>query len=139
MAERSVIVDDDDPLPRRSADAVDSARNSYEWGLASVLIGSTFLIMGPIALSFSVVLYNLLRGDHGLSLLELRLAQIGAIVCVVGAILICLFGLAYGIRGAARARPTRQPAALARAGILQGIGAVVIWLVVGIDLLFILT
>jgi hypothetical protein len=139
--ERPVILDDDEPPARARADAParESARHGFEWGLASVIVGATFLIMAPPALLFCLTLWGRGNPEHGLSLGDLKLAEVGGIVCVLGAELLCLTGLLFGIRGLGRARRERQPAALPFTGILMCAAAMVAWLIVAIDLIMILS
>src|SRR5580698_2206334 len=125
------ILDDDDP-PVRSAGR-DESRAGFEWGLSSVLIGLTFLVVGAVSMLFCLILYNRGGSDHGLSRLDLYLASIGSAVCVAGALTICIVVVVFGFRGRAQARRENQPGALARASILLCSGGIILWLIVGID------
>lgn len=135
----SVILDDDDSPPSRvTRVGRDPERLSFEWGLASALIGGSFLFIGPVCLLFCLILYNRGHGDYGLSSLDLQLAQVGAYVCILEALVVCIHGLVYGIRGLNQAQRLSLPGALPKAGILLCISALVIWIVVGVDLVAIL-
>ena len=134
-ADTRVILDDDDPPPRQ-AEARESSRFGFEWGLASTLIGATFLIMGPVAFLFCLSFWvNGKNDDHGLSLRDLQLIEIGSIVCVIGAEALCVVSVFFGIRGLAHARRERRPVALPLSGILLSAVAMGVWLIVAIDLL----
>jgi hypothetical protein len=137
MARSSSFVLDDDAPPAASAEG--ASRPGFEWGLAACLIGITFLIMGPIAMVFCVIFWDGGSGNHGLRLFELEMARIGVLVCAGGALILSFIGAIFGARGLKLARLAGQPTALPWAGIALCLAAIVMWLIVGIDLMAILS
>ena len=129
----SVILDDDAPAPY-AGQAGETARHGFEWGLAAALIGAPFLIMGPLAILFSVIFWNSGSLNHGLNHSEVQWSEIASIICAAGAELLCIVGVIFGMRGLGKARQARQPTALPLTGILLCVAAMVMWLIVGIDL-----
>src|SRR5947208_119172 len=102
MARPSIVLDDDHANP--AAALGEPPQVGFEWGLASTLMGATFLVMGPVAMLFCLVLWNGGSENHGLRMADLQLAQIAALVCAVGAEVVCVFGLSFGFRGLGHCR-----------------------------------
>jgi hypothetical protein len=132
--DKSVILDDDDPLPpRRLREAREEpSRDGFEWGMASTIIGAAFLILGPL---FLLLLANLPRSSYdgySYSRSESSRFEVVSIVAIVGAKVLCIAGFFFGLRGLSRARSDRSPPALPLTGILLCIAAIVLWLMIAV-------
>jgi hypothetical protein len=134
MARPTSVILDDDVSPSYTGQSLETARHGFEYGLAAALIGATFLVMGPVAVIFSLVFWNGGSLNHGLNHSEVLWTEIASIICAAGAELLCTIGVIFGLRGLNKARQARQPTALPVTGMLLCIAAMVMWLIVGIDL-----
>jgi hypothetical protein len=132
--ERPLILDDDEPpAPKRNVEVREAPRFGFEWGLASTIIGATLLIAGPMALLFCLVFWSGGRVEHGLSSSETNLAHVAGVVIGAGAILLSMLGIYFGGRGLGRARQAHHPAALPVCGMLLCFGALIVWIIIGVD------
>jgi di/tricarboxylate transporter len=123
-----------DPLSEVGIAKNTTQADGFAWGLASISLGAVAQITATVTLVFNVVLW---QADH-VGNLPRHLAFPGA--CLG---LLLMFGLAgcsiaFGIRGRDLDRWHRRSAPMALAGILLGVVATILWLIVGIDLLVIL-
>lgn len=111
-------------------------RRASDWGLVAFGIGGFFLIMGPIQLIFNDFYWSI--GIHHADRNEIETARIVAPLIGLAFLTLIGFGVFAAFRGMALARATRQPAALAIAGLLIcGVDAIV-WLGLTINLCAIL-
>jgi hypothetical protein len=110
-------------------------RHAAEWGLASVMTAGVLALMATTTLLFNVWYWN---AQRRLSARELHWAQIGASVGLGVVGVACLLALLFGIVSLASAGYRRQPKALGVAGIVLSLLALLIWIIVGIDLLAVL-
>jgi len=69
---------------------------------------------------------------------SLELANIAAIVGIPCFIVLCICSIVFAIRGLRGARRYDMPMAIPAAGLLLSIAALILWLVVGVDLIAIL-
>jgi hypothetical protein len=104
------------------------------WGLASLALGGVVLLAAPITLVFNVLLW---QSAHSRGLPR-QLAFPGAILGLLVMLVLARYGIVFGIRGRNLDRDHGRSAPLAVAGTLVCIAAIILWLIVGIDLLFIL-
>jgi hypothetical protein len=103
------------------------------WGLASLGLGAALLLAAPITLVFNVILW---RTDHsGLPVVPALLGAVLALLMMLG--LACC-GIVFGMTGRRIDRDYRQPSPLATAGLLASVAAMILWIIVGVDLLVIL-
>jgi hypothetical protein len=112
------------------------SRHAAEWGLASLLTGGVLLLMAPVTLIFNFLFW--VSGSRVLAPSDMRLAFQGAMIALVVLLGLVLASLSCGVIGLYSAVTRRQPAGLAAAGILVNVAALVLWLIVGIDLVAIL-
>jgi hypothetical protein len=63
----------------------------------------------------------------------------GAVLGLLAVFCLAAFGIASGLRGGHKLPGDRPPSPLALAGVATGVAAVVLWLVVGIDLIEVLS
>jgi hypothetical protein len=103
-------------------------------GLASLIIGAVLLLKSSIALVFNTLLWR--SGPGGLPIVP---ALIGAVLGLLIVLSLAVFGIALGLRGLAREHPGLPSSPLASAGVATGAAATMLWLIVGIDLLSILS
>jgi hypothetical protein len=129
--ERSVIIDDDDPPPKRSAEPRHTAsRFGFEWGLASTIIGATLLILSPLAL---ILISAMTRWSYdGYSSRHDTMREILLYGSLVGAGLVSMIGIFFGIRSVSHARSDESPAALGLTGMLFCFAAMMIWVGVAV-------
>ncbi len=129
--ERAIILDDDEPpAPKRPAEARETPRFGFEWGLASTIMGAIFVVSGPL---FLIVLMSLSRPyyDDSYSVRSsVSKYEVVAYGGILAAIALCIAGLLFGIRGLGRARLYRTPAALPITGMLLCFAAICFWVVV---------
>jgi hypothetical protein len=102
-------------------------------GLASLIIGAVLVLDASITLVFNTLLWQ--AGPAGLPLVP---AFAGAVVGLLVVLGLAAFGIGLGLMGRRRAPDNRPPSPLATAGVATGIAAMILWLVVGIDLIVIL-
>jgi hypothetical protein len=104
-----------------------------QWGLASLLIGSVLIVAALITLIFNVMLWQ--SGPRGLPRL---LALIGTLVGLLVVLYLAGFAIRAGLKGRNRPFAELPPSPLATAGVVTSSAAMILWLIVGIDLLMIL-
>lgn len=139
--ERPVILDDDEPPSRKSAEPRDppAARAGFEWGLASTLMGATLLIAGTGGMVVCLLLWFAGHGQqHGLSYSDLTYGRAAGVVMAGGAFLTSAVSFLFGMRALRRARRADQPAALPVAGLLLSLAATLLWLIVLVDFVMII-
>jgi hypothetical protein len=106
-----------------------------EWGLASLLLGVALMVMAPVTLLVSLLLWTggrpVPEDFRGLAVMG-GLAALGALVALGVA------SLAFGVRALVVAGRTGRPTGLAWGGALASAVALVLWLVVGTDLVMVL-
>jgi hypothetical protein len=103
-------------------------------GLASLIIESVLLLDSSIALVFNTLLWR--NGPSGLPIIPAFAGAVLGLLVVLG---LAAFGIGLGIKGSRKAFGDRPPSPLAIAGVVTGGAAVILWLVVGIDLIVILS
>jgi hypothetical protein len=96
------------------------------------VIGAVLVLAVPIASIFNVVFWR-----SGPSELPVVPALAGAVFGLLVILGLAVFGVAAGLKGR-RASGDSRPSPLATAGVVTGAAAIVLWIVVGIDLLAIL-
>jgi hypothetical protein len=114
-----------------SKDVVGSER--AQWGLASLLIGALSTLSALTTLIFNVILWQ-----TGLGGLPKTTALVGTLIGLVVVLGLTGFGIAAGVKGRNQAHFDSHPSPLATAGFVTGCAAMILWLMVGIDLLMIL-
>jgi hypothetical protein len=107
--------------------------SAVQWGLASLLIGSTLLVASCVTLVFNVLLFR--GGPAGI---PMGLAYFGGLLGTVVVLALGIFGIVSGIRGWLWASSDRLCPALPVAGTLASAVGVLTWLVAAIDLIMIL-
>ncbi len=124
-------------MPDLREDLEDSAvtRHAAEWGLASLLMGGILTILAPIVLIFNLIFW--LHGSQVIAPPQMRLAYKGVIAALALIVLLCLLSLIFGIKAWRSARTNYQPAGLGVAGTLISLLALLLWIIVGTDLIFI--
>jgi hypothetical protein len=105
-----------------------------QWGLASLIIGAVLLLDASITLVFNTLLWR--SGPSGLPLVP---AFAGAVLGLLVVLCLAGFGIRLGVRGWRMAPDGRPPSPLVTAGVATGVAAMILWLVVGIDLIVILS
>lgn len=127
-----VIIDDDDPQSSRgSREARDPSRDKLECGLASTLIGATFLIVAPMSLlMFLALLRPSFDGHPGRG--ENSQLELLAVLAAFGAEVLCIAGLLYGVRGVTISRLEKTTATLPVAGILLCLFGILVWLLIAL-------
>jgi hypothetical protein len=132
--ERTIILDDDEPpAAKRPAEARETPRFGFEWGLASTAIAAILLLASPMVLLFCLFYWSASRSDHLLGYSGVKMANGAGIVICTGALIFGILGLLFGIRGLGRARQAHQPAALPVTGILLSLAALIMWIIIAID------
>ena len=130
--ERSVILDDDEPpAPKRAAAPSEHSRFGFEWGLASTIVGATFLMTGPLVMLLLMAVrpsYD----DYYSGRTSTSRFEVATFVGIFGVIVLCILGFMFGLRGLGRARQHRAPAALPVTGMLFCFAAVCFWVVLAI-------
>lgn len=106
---------------------------SAQWGLASLLISGLLLLAAPVTLIFNILLWQ--AGPFGIALGP---AFVGAGLSLLVILGLTACGIAFGLKGRRMAADDRRPSPLTTAGVLTGVAALLLWLVVGIDLIAIL-
>jgi hypothetical protein len=105
-----------------------------QWGLASLLIGAALNLAALTTLILNVILWQ--SGPRGM-------LRMSALVATVMGLLVVLslagFGIAAGLKGRDRTFVDLPPSPLATAGVVTGSAAMILWFLIGIDLLVILT
>jgi hypothetical protein len=104
-----------------------------QWGLASLVIGGVLLIDASITLVFNTLLWW--SGPAGLPMVPVVAGAVVGLLVVLG---LAAFGIGLGLRGWIEAPIGRRPSPLARAGVATSVAAMILWLMVGIDLIVIL-
>jgi len=124
-------------MPDLREDLEDSAvtRHAAEWGLASLLMGGILTILAPIVLIFNLVFW--LNGPRVIAPPDMHLAYKGVIAALALIALLCLLSLIFGIKAWRSARMNYQPAGLGVAGTLISLLALLLWVIVGADLIMI--
>jgi hypothetical protein len=109
------------------------------WGLASLWLGSTVLLAAPL-----MVVYLLLAWQFGPKR-PLRLENpdelafsVVTVLGTMGMLGLAGCGLWFGLKGRRIDRDNRRESPLPSAGILMGAAAGIAWIIVGINVLFIL-
>jgi hypothetical protein len=105
-----------------------------QWGLASLIIGGVLLLDAPITLVFNALLWR--SGPSGLPIVPAFAGAVLGLLVIFG---LAAFGIGLGVIGWRMAPNGRRPSPLARAGVATNIAATVLWLIVGTDLIIILT
>ena len=105
------------------------------WGLASLGLGAVTLLVAPITLVFNVLLWR----AGSLGDLPKGPATFGAFLGLLMMLGLACASVAFGMRGRRIDRDHRRTSPLSLAGILVGVAAILLWLIVGIDLLAILS
>jgi hypothetical protein len=111
-----------------------TAAERAQWGLASLMIGAVLTLAVPVALIFNVVLWR--SGPSGLPKVPAFVGSVLGLVVILG---LAVFGIAAGLKGRQPAPGESRPSPLATAGVVTGAAAMILWIVVGIDLLAILS
>jgi hypothetical protein len=127
----SAPFDTDFGPPKGSPTSEDGAA----WGLASLGLGAVTLLVAPITLVFNVLLWR----AGSLSSLPKAPATGGAVLGLLVMLGLACASIAFGMRGRRIDRDHRRASPLSLAGILVGVVAIFLWLIVGIDLLAILS
>jgi uncharacterized membrane protein len=126
-------------MPDLREDLEDSAvtRHAAEWGLASLLMGGILSILALITLLLNLTFW--LGSRHGpvLAPADMHLAYKGVIAALALIALLCLLSLIFGIKAWRSARTNYQPAGLGVAGTLISVLALLLWVIVGADLIMI--
>jgi hypothetical protein len=112
-------------------------RLGFEWGLASLLMGGLLALMALVLLISNILLF-LGSEQQRLDQTSLELANIAAIVGIPCFIGLCVCSIVFAIRGLRGARRYDMPMALPASGLLLSIAALILWIVVGVDLIAIL-
>jgi cytochrome bd-type quinol oxidase subunit 2 len=111
-------------------------RLGFEWGLASLLMGGLLALMALVLFISNILIF--LDAGQRLDPTSLELANIAAIVGIPCFIGLCVCTIVFAIRGMRGARRYDMPMALPVSGLLLSIAALILWLVVGVDLIAIL-
>jgi hypothetical protein len=111
-----------------------AADDPAQWGLASLIIGAVLLLDASITLVFNTLLWR--NGPSGLPIVP---AFVGAVLGLLVVLGLVAFGIGLGVRGWRGTPADRRPSPLAIAGVATGATAIILWLVVGIDLIVILS
>ncbi len=111
------------------------SRDAFEWGLASLGLGAVTLLAAPVTLVFNVLLWR--SGLSG------EIPKVPAILAA-GLGMLMMLGLAgcgvvFGLRSRWLDGALQRPSPLASAGVLLGVAAMALWMIVGVDLLMILS
>ena len=124
-------------MPDLREDLEDSAvtRHAAEWGLASLLMGGILAILAPIVLIFNLIFW--LNGPRVIAPPDMHLAYKAVIAGLALIALLCLLSLIFGIKAWRSARINYQPAGLGVAGTLISLLALLLWVIVGGDLIMI--
>lgn len=131
-----VILDDDDPRPRRSAEPMETNRTGFEWGLASTIIGATFLLAAPIAMLSWFVLLDRSRSNSSYS--STNWMEVSAVIGVIGAVVLCMIGFIFSLRGIRYARQSKQTIAMPLTGMFLCLTGLITWALVSLVLLMVL-
>jgi hypothetical protein len=110
------------------------ASERAQWGLASLLIGLVSIIAALMTLIFNVVLWQ--SGHRGMPRM---LALIGMLVGLLVFLGLAGFGIAAGHKGRKRTFLELPASPLATAGVVTGWAAIILWLMIGFDLLVIMS
>jgi cytochrome bd-type quinol oxidase subunit 2 len=111
-------------------------RLGFEWGLASLLMGGLLALMALVLFISNILIF--LDAGQRLDPTSLEVANIAAIVGIPCFIGLCVCSIVFAIRGMRGARRYDMPMALPASGLLLSIAALILWLVVGVDLIAIL-
>jgi hypothetical protein len=104
-----------------------------QWGLASLLIGAVLILAALMTLIFNVLLWQ--SGPRGMPRMA---ALIGTVIGLAAVLGLAGFGIVAGLKGRSRTPLNSPPSPLATAGVVTGSTALVLWLLIGFDLLLIL-
>jgi len=125
------------PNFREDVDESSESRYAAEWGLVALLMRGVLTIIAPVTLIFNLIFW--LQGPRVIAPQDMWLAHKAAIAGVGFVALLCLLSLWFGIKAWRAASATLQPAGLAVAGTLVSLLALSMWVIVGGDLIMILT
>jgi hypothetical protein len=114
-----------------------ASRVGAEWGMASLITGSVLVLIAPITLLFNLWLW--LGRQEAIPHEHRSLAYTGAVIALAVIGVLALSSVIFGLRGLVGAFISRQPAGLPLAGVCMSLAAVVLWLIVGVDLIMILS
>jgi hypothetical protein len=101
-------------------------RRGFEWGLASLLVGATCLLMSPLALlvwASVIQVHDLRWSRHDVSII-----CTGLIITEFGVLVLVLLGLAFGVTGIVAARSQGAPQALPVAAVAVGVVSLCFWI-----------
>jgi hypothetical protein len=104
-----------------------------QWGLASLLIGAVLILAALMTLIFNVLLWQ-----SGHRPMPRMLALIGMVIGLVAVLGLAWFGISAGLKGRSRTPLHSPPSPLATAGVVTGSIALILWLLIGFDLLIIM-
>jgi hypothetical protein len=110
-----------------------TASERAQWGLASLLIGAVLILAALTTLIFNLILWQ--SGPRGMPRGSAIMGTVLGLLVVLG---LASFGIAAGFKGRTRTPLDFPPSPLATAGVVTGTAAMILWLLIGIDLLVIL-
>ncbi|MCI0460486.1 MAG: hypothetical protein L0Z62_26325 [Gemmataceae bacterium] len=112
--------------------------HAAQWGLASVLTGGLVLLLAPLILINNILAAAFGPRRMGMSPAEITLVTWGLGISLVLVLLLGLTALLFALVGVVSARVSRQPVALALAGLLVSLVALFLFLVAATDSVFVL-
>jgi hypothetical protein len=110
-----------------------TASERAQWGLASLVIGSVLILAALITLIFNVVLWQ--SSPRSIQRILVFPATVLGLLLVLS---LSVFGIVAGLKGRQQTFIDLPPSPLATAGVATGFTALILWLIVGTDLLVIL-
>jgi len=116
------------PGPESTPPLAFPGRRAAEWGLASLLMGSVFMLLCPLTLLVwaSVISVHEKRWDKP----SVNTICTALIVTEFGVLVLILVGVVFGLVGWSTARTERAPAALPVAGTMLGLMTLLFWIII---------
>jgi uncharacterized membrane protein len=133
MARQPIILDDDDDLPRPRPKEKEKreSREGFESGLASTVIGATFLIIGMLAPMLNFLLKSA-RDGYGNVRHESGVVDIVLLLSIAIVEIICIMGVVLATRGLKHARIDKNPTGMPVAGLMLCLCAIFLWMLIGL-------
>jgi hypothetical protein len=107
-----------------------------EWGLASLALGCTLMVMAPTMLVLNTLLFT--GGAQRMRPTDVALARIGIFAGTGAVFLLGLAGLTFGVIGLGGALRHKQPAALGLGGTLASLVGLLLWGIAGANALIVI-
>ena len=111
-------------------------RRSTDWGILSLTIGASFLIMSPIMLTFNMLYW--VQGVRNQTREEIEINRICTVVIGGFFLMLIAFGIFAAVRSLAVARAAKEPIALGLGGLLACGLDIILWIGLGLHLLLVL-